>query len=217
MERDCATPIADAPGCSPIADDMDLGGYKYTEDDDYTTNYPLHMRDRGASTDSMESLYSQGNPDKCKSGVAFIEGASGGHCYHRLPQEYLPNGMLSMTPNGEVFSRDVPLSMAFNVQPKLQPVSNFRNIATHLPQSIKTLPLKDNRVKSNLLNKSRYLDTTGYIANDITSSLDDFSKEELFEMWRSSERELTQKLNQTMNEKRLLEQRLAVMTPFTDV
>ena len=127
----------------------------------------------------------------------------------------LPNGVLILSPNGDVFARDAS-GKSVLVRPKT--LANFKNFTTNLPQSMKTLPLKDNRVKSSLFSRSRTLDrmTDDTITNDIEPggvNLDQLTKEQVYHLWRVSESELNQQLRQALEEKAELEQKLAMMKP----
>ncbi len=128
----------------------------------------------------------------------------------------LPNGVLILSPNGDVFARDAS-GKSVLVRPKT--LANFKNFTTNLPQSMKTLPLKDNRVKSNIFSRSRTLDrmTDDTITNDIEPgggvNLDQLPKEQVYHLWRVSESELNQQLRQALEEKAELEQKLAMMKP----
>lgn len=128
----------------------------------------------------------------------------------------LPNGVLILSPNGDVFARDAS-GKSVLVRPKT--LANFKNFTTNLPQSMKTLPLKDNRVKSNIFSRSRTLDrmTDDTITNDIEPgggvNLDQLTKEQVYHLWRVSESELNQQLRQALEEKAELEQKLAMMKP----
>lgn len=142
-----------------------------------------------------------------------------------LMSQYLPNGVLILSPNGDVFARDNSTGRNVLVRPKT--FANFKNFTTSLPQSMKTLPLKDNRVKSNLLSRSRTLDglNDGAINNDIepvaTSSsdgaqmanLEHLSKEQVYFMWKASEKELHKRLKRALKDKAELEQKLANLQP----
>ncbi len=131
----------------------------------------------------------------------------------------LPNGMLILSPNGDVFARDVSSGKSILVQPKS--FTNFKNFTTNLPQSMKTLPLKDNRVKSNIRSRSQTLErlNEGAITNDIDPvgiNLDELSKEQLFYLWKTSEKELNQRLREALQDKAALEQKLATVRPDLD-
>ena len=136
---------------------------------------------------------------------------------------YLPNGVLIVSPNGDVFAHDGASGKNVLVRPKT--FSNFINDSTNIPHSLKVLPLKDNRVKSNIA-RSRTLEKicgSDAITNDIeqhrspsrepraNSSLEHLSKEQLYFMWKMSERELNRKLRQALQEKADLEQKLALI------
>jgi hypothetical protein len=141
-----------------------------------------------------------------------------------LSGSHLPNGVLIVSPNGDVFAHDGASGKNVLVRPKT--FSNFINDSTKLPQCLKVLPLKDNRVKSNIA-RSRTLEKISgdAITNDIdqhrspsrepraNTSLDHLSKEQLYFMWKMSERELNRKLRQALEEKADLEQKLALMEP----
>ena len=153
-----------------------------------------------------------------------------------LISSLLPNGVLILSPNGDVYARDSATGKNVLVRPKT--FANFKNFTTNLPQSMKTLPLKDNRVKSNLLSRSRTLDglNDGAINNDIepsgatpsatTSSastsavpkanLEHLSKEQLYFMWKMSEKDLNKRLKRALREKAELEEKLAKFEPDTD-
>ena len=127
----------------------------------------------------------------------------------------LPIRVLILSPNGDVFARDAS-GKSVLVRPKT--LANFKNFTTNLPQSMKTLPLKDNRVKSSLFSRSRTLDrmTDDTITNDIEPggvNLDQLTKEQVYHLWRVSESELNQQLRQALEEKAELEQKLAMMKP----
>ena len=160
-----------------------------------------------------------------------------------LMSSYLPNGVLILSPNGDVFARDGATGRNVLVRPKT--FANFKNFTTNLPQSMKTLPLKDNRVKSNILSRSRTLDglNDGAINNDIepagsqhqascppqlvtslsadcappqSAQLDHLTKEQLYFMWKMSEKELNKRLKRALREKAELEQKLATLQPSDD-
>lgn len=124
----------------------------------------------------------------------------------------LPNGLLILAPNGELFARDAASGKSILVRPKT--FANLKNFSTNLPQSVKTFPLKDNRVKSSLLSRSRTLDrlNEGTITNDIESgrcTLDSMTKEQIYFMWKASEKDLNSRLRQALLEKSELEERIA--------
>ncbi len=127
----------------------------------------------------------------------------------------LPNGVLILSPNGDVFARDNS-GKSVLVRPKA--LASFKNFTTNLPQSMKTLPLKDNRVKSSIFSRSRTLDPTNddTITNDIEPggvNLDQLTKEQIYQLWRVSESELNNQLRQALEEKAELEQKLAMIKP----
>ncbi len=125
---------------------------------------------------------------------------------------YLPNGMVILTPNGDVFARNATSGKNILVRPKT--FSNFNNLTPTLPESAKMLPLKDNRVKSTLATSSqnRTLESLsdGAINNELEADqLRHLSKEELLLLWRASEDELSQQLKEALKEKAELEAKLA--------
>ena len=82
------------------------------------------------------------------------------------------------------------------------------------------LPLKDNRVKSTLCHFSQ--EALGRlkeesITNELESSnLSSLTKEELYLMWKTSEREWNKKLKRALQEKAELEHKLSQLHPDTD-
>ena len=135
-----------------------------------------------------------------------------------LETKHLPNGMVILSPNGDVFARSASSGKGILVRPKK--FANLKNFTTNLPPGMKTLPLKDNRVKSNILNRSRTLEGLegdGSLKNDIDSiCLEDIRKEELYMMWKSCEAELNSKLTQALLEKAELEEKLSKLEPDLD-
>ena len=135
-----------------------------------------------------------------------------------LETKHLPNGMVILSPNGDVFARSG--SNSKDIFARTKKFANLKNFTTNLPAGMKTLPLKDNRVKSNILNRSRTLEGLegeGPVKNDIDSvCLDEYRKEELYMMWKACEHELNSKLSQALSEKADLEEKLAKLKPDLD-
>ena len=126
----------------------------------------------------------------------------------------LPNGMVILSPNGDVFAR----SGAKNILVRPKTFANFKNFTTNLPDSMRTLPLKDNRVKSPFDRRDRPLGrrSVGAITNELERvSLEHLSKRDIFLMWKTSERELHRELRKALEEKAELEQKLALLLPET--
>ena len=141
----------------------------------------------------------------------------------------LPNGMVILSPNGDVFARSPSTGKNILVRPKT--FSNFKNFTTNLPKSMKALPLKDNRVKSSLMNRGRpqeKINNDGSITNALDggeqaksntkakAKLDRLTKEQLFLMWKTSEKELHAQLKKALKEKEDLEQKLASLQGLQD-
>lgn len=129
----------------------------------------------------------------------------------------LPNGMVILSPDGDVFARSASSGKNILVRPKT--LTNFKNFSRNLPESMKMLPLKDNRVKSTLSNHGQILGRLkeDSITNELESAnLSSLTKEELYLMWKTSEREWNKKLKKALQEKAELEQKLSQIHPDTD-
>jgi hypothetical protein len=130
----------------------------------------------------------------------------------------LPNGMVIMSPEGDVFTRSACSGKNVLVRPKS--LTNAKNFSRNLPESLKMLPLKDNRVKSTLCHYSQEALGRlkgGSITNELEPiNLSSLSKEELYLMWKTSEREWNKKLRKALQEKAELEQKLSQLHPDTD-
>ena len=127
----------------------------------------------------------------------------------------LPNGVLILSPTGDVFARDAHSGKSVLVRPKR--VSHLKNFTANLPQSMKTLPLKDNRVKSDLLCRSRTLEQISDNSDTITNELDNealdlecLSKEQMFFMWKNSVSHLSGQLQEALQDKAELQEKLSV-------
>lgn len=129
----------------------------------------------------------------------------------------LPNGMVLFSPEGDVFARSASSGKNILVRPKT--LTNFKNFSRNLPESMKMLPLKDNRVKSTLSNHGQMIGRLkeDSITNELESTnLNQLTKEELYLMWKTSEREWNKKLRKALEEKAALEQKLSQMKPDTN-
>ena len=133
----------------------------------------------------------------------------------------LPNGMVILSANGDIFARNPTSGKSILVRPKAS--SNFETFSTNLPRSMKALPRKENRVKPGVYDRSRTGDRANLPAINKeleaeTSSvnLDHFTKKDLFLMWKSSEKELGNKLKTALKDKADLQQKLASCLPETD-
>ena len=127
----------------------------------------------------------------------------------------LPNGVFILSPTGDVFAKDVYSGKSVLVRPKRS--SHLKNFTSNLPQSMKTLPLKDNRVKSDLLSRSRTLEMLCDNSNTINNELDNelldlecLSKEQLYLMWKNSETQLGRMLQKALSDNAELQQKLSV-------
>ena len=130
-------------------------------------------------------------------------------------QSNLPNGVLILSPNGDIFARNAyGDGKNVHVIPK-NTNRNQKNFCSNLPQSMKTLPLKDNRVKSNLA-RARGLGDQAITNNIETVPIEQLSKEDIVSLWKNSERELNQKLNKALREKEILKRQLSEMSEITD-
>ena len=121
----------------------------------------------------------------------------------------LPNGIVVLSPNGDVCTLAARPPGPAYVQPKN--VANLKNFTTNIAAGVKLLPLKDSLVKATTRPPAgRALLTEAVIADDIeTTELDSWTKEDLYEMWRTSEERLCGRLRAAISEKRQLELKLA--------
>lgn len=185
---------------------------------------PEHHRQRRPSlndmdSDSCEPVFPNSSLLPLLSATSSSEDnlLSGGQS---LESKHLPNGMVIISsPNGDIFARSRG-SAGKDIFVRPKKFANLKNFTTSLPPSMKTLPLKDNRVKSNILNRSRTLEgleCDGSLKNDIDSvCLEDIRKEDLYMMWKACEHELNDKLSQALSEKAALEEKLATLKPDLD-
>ena len=169
--------------------------------------YSLDGAHAAAGNDTDDEVHS----DRLSPGMPLLGNSSSSED-NLLTGAGLPNGILILAPNGDLFARDAASGKSILVRPKN--IANIKNFTTNLPQSIKTLPLKDNRVKSSLLSRSRTLDrlNEGTITNDIDPggcNLDTLTKEQVYFMWKANEKDLNSRLHQALQEKAELEERLA--------
>ena len=127
----------------------------------------------------------------------------------------LPNEVLILSPSGDVFATDAYSRKCIIVRPKR--LSHLKNFTANLPKSMKTLPLKDNRVKSDILCRSRTLEQISDNSDTITNALDNeavdlenLSKEQLLFMWKSSETQLGGLLQKALQDNVELQEKLSI-------
>ena len=139
--------------------------------------------------------------------AAFTIGSSGSELL-------LPNGMVLRAPNGDIFARNASTGKRLHVRPKK--FSSLKHASPNLPDSLKSLPEKGNRVKSSL-SKTKSSENGGTRTDTnnalLRAGLDRLTKEDLFMMWQTSESELTQKLKQALKDKAELEKMLLSTRP----
>ena len=132
-----------------------------------------------------------------------------------LIRTQLPNGMLFVSPNGEVIARDVSTGKSVIVRPKA--VVNFKHFATNLPQRMKTLPSRGKSANSSSLSRSRTLEKLSDSANNSDGEsaglpFEQWTREQLYYLWKSSEIELNARLQKALAEKAALEEKLREMS-----
>lgn len=134
-----------------------------------------------------------------------------------------PNGLLTPLPNGDV----VACSEERILFSRPKAPTDVKNLTPSAKSNAKTLPLKENRVKTTALGSRRCV-TLGSMqkqnqlaATDEESMAEDgvelrrLSKEDVVELWRSSERRLGGQLRRALREKEKLKQKLAMLLPET--
>ena len=140
-----------------------------------------------------------------------------------LQRRRCPNGLLTPLPNGDV----VVCTDEHGLFSRPKAPTDARNLTPCSLSTTKTLPLKDNRVKTTALSSRRCV-TLGPLQkqNQLVTSADDvmsgedvdvqrLSKEAVVELWRSTERRLAGQLRRALREKEKLEQKLAMLLPET--
>ena len=127
-----------------------------------------------------------------------------------LSNGHIPNGVLLLSPNGDVFAKPVnPAKTVHFAGKNPQGPAQFRNFTNTLPQSMKSLPLKEvPRVRSKV-RRHPGLHRQEELKSLEDLDVDEMSKEELLVMWKNSETELTKQLKKALNDKAELEHKLA--------
>ena len=127
----------------------------------------------------------------------------------------LPNGIVIRAADSDLFTSDSSFSRKLYLRSDaIQEVTS-----PNLPETLKSLPKKDNQMKVKLLNddaSEKILERRTTTHNKlIRVSLERLTKEDLFLMWKASESDLSQKLNQVRKEKAELEEKLMKSRPET--
>ena len=134
-----------------------------------------------------------------------------------------PNGLLTPLPNGNVVGCSGDRGL-FN-RPKTP--ADVKNLTPSATSNAKTLPLKDNRVKTTavgsrrcvtlgkMLQRNKFASPSENNTSGDSVELDRLSKDDVVDLWRSSERRLGGQLCRALREKEKLEQKLAMLLPET--
>ncbi|CAH1776022.1 unnamed protein product [Owenia fusiformis] len=145
-------------------------------------------------------------------------GRSSSEAEETMSNGEVPNGVLILSPTGEIFACNAmnKNTRTTDFLPKKDRGGNWRNLTSSLPESMKTLPLKDNRVKQNFRQsissnqKNVEAGMSDSDTEDIESiKLDNVSKEEIVYMWKQAMVQLNSRLRQALKDKAKLEIKLS--------
>lgn len=131
-----------------------------------------------------------------------------------LIRTQLPNGMLIVSPNGEVIARDVSTGKSVVVRPEA--IVNLKQFATNIPQRMKTLPTRGKSANLSSFNRrhtlERLSESSSHDGDSVGYQFEQWTKEQLYYLWKSSEIELNARLQKALAEKAALEEKLREMS-----